>query len=357
MNWNIISASLLLLLVSGIFSSQVDVVCSRSANPLITYLVSQKVEMIGSPKKMSGRCGIEWENWGTCCDEKSLDKYLDGVKEQYRESNDDFIKDLEQFLQKSDNIVREYREQMAKESKKRVLAVDKEFVKNRISKFESEIQKKSSVSGQVAQEEMKLWNLVLTISKDLIDLDDKNDKCRSKLERVVSESTCFTCSPRSQVFFKSGKAQINIGDCKAVIDDCGGYWKILVNLVDQLSGVEKHLENFRGSNENFKKMFAGDKYKDLINWINKNNLRDFTSQCVTSANCPDDVAASLCMNLISLKHMRTFEVAPSRSFSNNWGRMLHVISGSAISEIDIVQTQYSPSALTVGSSAMNIQMP
>ena len=304
-------------------SSGIGSLCNvgeMSHNPFLKFLKDSGVKVFSTAVALS-KCGNEWKDYGTCCDEATLAQFAKKEVESINESSLKFPQEIENLLSmlrrttetvrlevnKTSIFIRLKQEKdrqslKSTEPLKRLLALKKEdLAKLHVDEFlpfenGERLEKISKTIDSFSKYED-------IVSKNLPLLIKNRQPCIEKLSNIRSSSYCTTCSGRSHVFFKEQKAIIKIDDCRITIDKCHGYWSSLIEIIDGLELIKEKVDKLK---ELIPKSNGPTKHTDFLSdWLNKNDLRKDLNKCQSNNKCDNSVAASICTNLISIKKPQT----------------------------------------------------
>jgi hypothetical protein len=181
--------------------------CSASANHYrSTQVKLLGLELIESPIKISGICGQEWSEFGTCC---KVDQLTTLVK-----------RDADRTNRGVDTMTEEY--------KSMIVFLEKEFM----PKLTAIVQNlKSSNWKTVSQDDAKSLNELVNLPElvDLIrkykgdqnfDIEKGLKQCWNYQSSLRAKAVCSTCSANSKRFFKDGKGNVREEVCDELIEKC-----------------------------------------------------------------------------------------------------------------------------------------
>ena len=232
-------------------------------NPFLAALKSQGVTIYESPQINNEKCGNEWKQFGSCCEQSTLVNYAQ--------------QDYTDLFNRFNNIHLEYMKFKGR--------MDKEILKQKdsVKKELENIQKEAKAIFTKVNEQGFF-------------------SCPDILAKVRSSSLCDTCSGRSERYFTTDKyAQLSLSDCKTVIDGCSLPWKIMAEMITMMSKLtvilKKHDITITGAD------IRDDNIQKTESWLKEIELEKLLKDCNCSANkcdCKPDNAKKLCDNLITL---------------------------------------------------------
>jgi len=252
-------------------------------NPFLEGLKAKGVVIFNTPQANFRKCGTEWTNFKTCCDESTLTTYA----EEDRKA----ILGLTAQMQDEVSTVEKALTSIKNNDPTSKLPNQDSPLKKAINKF-------LDVVGTMLRGEIGRPAFV---------------RCNTRLADFRSASLCNTCSGRSQRYFsQDGRAYVSLKDCRLVVDDCTATWSTMINVVDAVKSLKLFVEEIKRIDPKFNE----DTFKNTENldsWIKDTQIREHLQNCKSNSNasCDDNNAIAICQNLV------TFQLAPTKlSLSN-----------------------------------------
>ena len=241
-------------------SNQPD--CSASAN----YYRSTQVKLLGlellvSPIKISGTCGQEWSEFGTCCKVDQLTAlvkrdaaYIDyGVKTMTEE-----YKSMIVFLQK--------------ELMPRLTAIDQTL---KSSNWKTVSQEDAKSLKQLVNSPELLFLIEKAAHDDKDSVEERIKECWNYQGSLRAKAVCSTCSANSKRFYTEEKGNVREEICDELIDKCALPLFKMNRLVDayqalyenqeflerlgiKINAKQKLVKSFKIALHRFKSPFAGE---------------------------------------------------------------------------------------------------
>ena len=359
--------------------------CGPNKNPFIRTLLKEGVKLLGSPMK-SEKCGDEWRTYGTCCDYRSLKIYQTLEHEGYQNSTHAFLDNLKTLVNSSDQNseiiiakindwkekVETYQKTHPSEPPKNTSSLQNQQVTgsrllfstsarpginsgfrsnfrpvnnkptdsqvvdlgkklSRLSSADPTQEDLSDVrTGEALIELKEMFEELIVLSSSMEDqmahFETSQKRCNAQLSAYTSSALCSTCSGRSQIFFRNGKALMSIANCLVVINQCKSYWSKLIQYVDEVARIQETLNIVRSISRNNKELFVGEQHDYLLKFVEKHHLRKLIASCRNSSDCSEESAKELCASLVSINGQDELKTSANMMVKAETARL----SGTAI---------------------------
>ena len=256
-------------------------------NPFIKQLRSDRVSLLPRPLKTAAVCGFEFNSFGSCCREKDL-------------------------------------VEMARVKTAELMA-DVAYINEEYRRFNGVLSKAHKLLQQTAmtpmQKDSPKWNRYIILARETardakytdyfskymkVTLDaDKFAKANTKCWRMQALARnlalCYTCSGRSNIFFKHNKALISQETCDAFVRDCGYPLSDLIKFIrsfEKLPQIAFRLHKM-GVKLNYKQKLAFRYLKAYFGIFRRQKIGDII-QTARNLHRPK-AQASLCSKFLRLK--------------------------------------------------------
>lgn len=237
------------------------------------------------------KCGGEWKTYGGCCDVNSLTNFSQidrlNIKYLYRSG-----------VHQSSKIMKYIYYY------KVVLGLSFKILRNRVLE-DKELTgaEKSTILTQLA----KARDTYFEDIKESSDWMNQNTarvignqmNCLNTIGDLRSNSACYACSGRAQVYFTNGMLNVNEEECRATIAKCSGAWMDMFTLIEQVNKFNKQVRSLRlVLGINFSKMMNKEASSMLLDWSHQFHLASNLASCQDGL-CKFPVAKSICESLLS----------------------------------------------------------
>ena len=192
--------------------------CSNT-NPFIKQIPAQEVPVYSNPTVSSAVCDFEFETYGTCCDPTQLiafgHKDLKQIKDDVQRINKEYTA-FQAVFPKIDTLI------------KRIASAPLHPTRE---DWNNQILKARGYLVQTAAENL-LGNLIH--SQDASAFIEANNKCWKFQAKVRELALCYTCSGRSDHFFRGEKALISESTCDTFARLCAFPLSDIVRMLKSL---------------------------------------------------------------------------------------------------------------------------
>jgi hypothetical protein len=226
------------------------------ATPLVT---------LTTPRKTIKVCSFEWNTYGTCCDENQImnhvnadhvriNKAVNIVLSQYRS-----LKLIHSTLY--DNLAR--------------LAVSP------VSPTNAKLNSARTAANNYLRvpRNQKFFYKFFNMGDDLMsnDFNSTTHKCWTEMKETRDASLCYTCSPRSRIFFNGNMALAVANKCVRLMDKCFRSFKYILDLIKVLNWFREFDDLFltqHGITVNTVSKFYQIKLKQYNNEISRHEITE-----------------------------------------------------------------------------------
>ena len=235
--------------------------CSNK-NPTLKTLWKKKLISTNEyPEKTSDKCGTEWKDYGSCCQEKSVIDYVMKEKSQVNDYLSLVLHEIRSSIDYIDISKLEYVHEMGRFNNG---SLDNKLNQSNISK--SEFGKNLTEYGELLTEfHTFLHQMESTFIKD-------QTLCAMEMNRLRSSSFCSVCSGRSDIYFMKGKAIIDQDTCTEFVSYCYDSWKILNYIIVGLDKLGYFRNRFLGGKVYFTRIFKGTLSDTMNKWLVKSGI-------------------------------------------------------------------------------------
>jgi len=277
--------ALFLVCLLGMAFSATSADCQFS-NLYTKHLQKHGVSWLSKADTSQNLCGTEWSQHGTCCDTKSLRKY---VSDEIA-SVDKIVEDAKSSVQATLQTLKEYRDQFSQIALSKSAAVPGEInlLPNQRQKIYNENYPKMN----------KIISWVEQHSSSVI---AEQSACLNRFKKVRSGSVCYTCSARASVFFTKDELHLHEDVCRQLISDCRQGWTSIIEYLDQVNAFYKIIKEVDLLyNLKFAGSVKGSPANQLLDWADKSGIRKNLRQC-SDSSCDFSTATNICNSFVSIE--------------------------------------------------------
>jgi len=264
-------------------------------NAYTDHLKKGGVKFLSNPINAYKNCGSEWATQGTCCQASSVDNFVSKKKS----NQDSIIKLAENQVELTVRVIKRY------------ILVFRDFVEReayneeRFDKLRTNpnqrltVQQKNQLRDNLLPEITPILEWINANKEDMV---KKQKQCVARLGEVRLNSVCFTCSSRAKAFFQGDSLNVHEMTCRGIITRCSQSWSYLIAYLDRVNkfnGIIRELEVRAGIK--FTEAVSGSPAKSILDWADKNNLRENLTQCADGL-CRFDIAKNICENFVSIRN-------------------------------------------------------
>jgi hypothetical protein len=265
--------------------------CENKNAFLRAFKHSGEVHIFDTPVFTSQKCGNEWRQFGSCCEEQSLVRYVNqdtGHIKNYldrlimdvkyiKESLQLFIKTLEFIVEKvghrTDFTNRPRRNQLLLAAVRHIDASRGEL-------------------HRVYQE--------MDAADDRIRVHQRG--CALKINELRSQSVCSYCSGRSEIYFLNSKAVISEATCSGFIHACFDAWTMLIQIMNGMKKIQELTASLRRVAGRIRFPIQNQAIENLVAWDRSTRLTELVGGCGGSAHgCSQTNRELICNHLLNLR--------------------------------------------------------
>ena len=293
---------------SPISTVKVGPSCSVSSKSYNQYMMSFKSAGVkifpNAIYQADSKCGSEWSEHGTCCEQESLLKHLNEVDEEFDHHTKNFPGEIERILSEMSKNQKNVKEEVdeaiktkkgKKDDKKGKKDDDKADRKGK--KFEKKplgsLNSVSSTLNELSEDEVKVRNLLPTMKSS-------RKVCVTKLNDIRLLLFCRTCSSRMEEFFEDSKAIIHLDQCNSIIENCHQYWTSLIEMTDVVEQIELKIQEIRKKVKNTQ-YYSSESSNKISKWLDSRNIENNLKQCGSTGSCSFQIASKICDSFITMK--------------------------------------------------------
>ena len=265
------------------------------SNAFTDYLKDAGVRFLFTPVKASQNCGNEWATQGTCCQASSINRFVNKEKTDLASIIKLAENQVELTIRVINRYVLEFRNFIEKEAKN-----EQHF--DRLGRDPNQRltrQQKNELRDNLVPEITPILEWINANKEDMV---KKQKQCVARLGEVRLNSVCFTCSSRAKAFFQGDSLNVHEMTCRGIITQCSQSWYYLIAYLDRVNkfnGIIRELEVRAGIK--FTEAVSGSPAKSILDWADKNNLRENLTQCADGL-CRFDIAKNICENFVSIRN-------------------------------------------------------
>ena len=291
-----------LLIVSSV-EHQVcsTVVGCSSQNEFLKGLREEGVQTFTAPTFYPRVCGGEWEKYGGCCDQDSINRYVKRDSEK-----------LEKF---SGIVLKEMAN--AKDDFTKLLSNQKNLgnfvgfrspkVKSGQTVSESESQKSKDPELEVSKNTKisllinKTSELVEVLNEAVETYPQINKKCTDQIKHMRSSSVCYMCSGRSYSFQIKNRLAVNEPMCQSFVDSCFDSWRIMGKVLMGIESTRQVLIETRELIKDFVFPYKDIYVEGMTIWQKGTGLWSNLAQCnEKTKKCPTNINIEICKAVLNL---------------------------------------------------------
>ena len=186
-----------------------------AANPFTHSLINKNVTFLQEPIFTSRRCGSEWKQHGSCCEETGLITYSIEDRKEITEAVQGLVDSLKVLQFNLSNI----------------LNLSSSFKTSDLNQLNnSEV---STAIGYLKTETSTNLNQYLAGMLKEKNLPTNLTTCWNKIATIRSNSLCSVCSSRSTSFFQGRKILINLWDCNSIMSQCAPAFNRMIEVISR----------------------------------------------------------------------------------------------------------------------------
>jgi hypothetical protein len=269
----------------------------RNKNVFLLGFEKDRVHIYKTPQFDSDSCGTEWEQFGTCCEPRSLERYV----------------------QKDTGSIKHFLDQLVTEINMKEDMV-RQFV-SRVNSLKETLEETDSAKAGQALQNIDSWSSEMNDFLDLIhttrnDFRHVQTQCAKKMNELRTSSVCSTCSGRSEVFFMHNRAILTDQTCQLFIAECFEAWTMLTGIFRGIYKGQEIVEAIESAGIQFESPYKGPAVKKMQEWLTQIKLETSLNECNGSASgCDEDSRKKICESVLNLEQATYLE--------NTLGFMLH----------------------------------
>jgi len=273
-------------------------VYSKSYNKYMMSFKSAGVKILPNAiYQANSKCGSEWSEHGTCCEQESLLKHLKEVDEEFDHHTKNFPGEIEHIISEMSKNQKKVKEEVdeaiktkkGKKGDKKDDRKGKKFEKKPLQSLNSA----SSTLNELAKDEVKVRNLLPTMISS-------RKGCVKKLNEIRLLLFCRTCSSRMEEFFEDSKAIIHLDQCNSIIENCHQYWTSLIEMTDVVEQIELKIQEIRKKVKNTQ-YYSSESSNKISKWLDSRNIENNLKQCGATGSCSFEIASKICDSFITMK--------------------------------------------------------
>ena len=265
--------------------------CEQKNSFLRGFKQSGAVQIHDAPVFGSHRCGNEWRQYGTCCEESSMINYVNQDTGHIKNYLDRLIMDvsyikesLQLFIKTLDFIVEKVGQRTDFTNRPR----RNQMLLNSVRQIDAS-------RGELHQ-----------VYQDMDAADDRmrvrQRGCALKINQLRSQSVCSYCSGRSEIYFLNSKAVISEETCSDFINSCFDAWTMLIQIMNGMKKIGELSRDIRRIAGRIKFPIQNQAMENLINWDRSTRLTELVSGCGGSVHgCSQTNKELLCNHLLNLR--------------------------------------------------------
>jgi len=265
------------------------------SNAYTAHLKSAGVRFLFTPVKAYQNCGSEWASQGTCCQASSINRFVNREKKEL----DSVIKLAENQVELTITVINRYILQLRNYIEKEAKNEKSLNTLGRIPTPKLTNRQRNELRTNLVPE---ISPILKWINENKEDMVKKQKECVARLGEVRLNSICFTCSSRAKAFFQGDSLNVHEMTCRGIISQCSQSWYYLIAYLDRVNkfnGIIRELEQREGIK--FTEAVSGSPAKSILDWADKNNLRENLAQCKDGL-CRFDIAKYICENFVSIRN-------------------------------------------------------
>lgn len=273
-------------------------VYSKSNNQYMMSFKSAGVKIFPNAiYQADSKCGSEWSEHGTCCEQESLLKHLNEVDEEFDHHTKNFPGEIERILSEMSKNQKKVKEEVDEAIKTKKGKKDDHKADRKGKKFEKKplgsLNSVSSTLNEISEDEVKVRNLLPTMISS-------RKVCVKKLNNIRLLLFCRTCSGRMEDFFEDSKAIIHLDRCNSIIKNCHQYWASLIEMIDLVEQIELKIQEIRRKVKNTQ-YFPSETSNKISKWLDSRNIENNLKQCGATGSCSFEIASKICDSFITMK--------------------------------------------------------